>query len=85
MYPADMASVLWTIKRWGGLGFGLLNSGAEFPITKDGEESDANVDAPKSPPIWRFSRRMGYVDIVVIGFSMLGVVIGQLFSRGEPS
>jgi len=31
------------------------------------------------------SRRMGYVDIVVIGSSLLGVVIGQHFSRREPS
>ncbi len=42
MYPTDMTSVLWTIKRWGGSGFGLLNSGAEFPITKDGEIRDAS-------------------------------------------
>jgi hypothetical protein len=42
MFPNDMASVLWTIKRWGGLGVGLLNSGAEFPIGKDGK-SNPNI------------------------------------------
>jgi hypothetical protein len=42
MFPADMTSPLWSIQRWGGLGVGLLNSGAEFPIRKDGEERDAN-------------------------------------------
>jgi hypothetical protein len=50
MFPADEASVLWTIKRWGGLGVGLLNSGAVFPIGKNGEERDANAQtASKSP------------------------------------
>jgi hypothetical protein len=41
MFPADMASVLWTIKRWGGLGVGLLNSGAMTTLdSKYGDEAE---------------------------------------------
>jgi len=52
IFPTDMASVLWVIKRWGGASVGLFNSGSAIPPNwRYGEGVDAQSELPpKLPP-----------------------------------
>jgi hypothetical protein len=51
IFPADMTSVLWVIRRWGGSSVGLFNSGAPIsPDWKYGDEADIISNFPSEIP-----------------------------------
>jgi hypothetical protein len=52
IFPTDMASVLWVIKRWGSESVGLFNSGSAIPPNwRYGDGIDWQPDLPpKFPP-----------------------------------